>query len=508
MTLPEQQQQLLIDFMRGEKRPFSELYDAVSEQVMLLLLKTRQLCQQGHQQWFAEQHRLFCALCAKSEEIAGLDAHRFPYSNKEVDPVNNALRFMYQIYRGYDEGKHCLQTWGEMNSPPTDRRGGMVFVQPESEADVFIKTTLFSLLLEVDKACSAIPESARQGYSHQDLSLAYSCADTLIARLNAWFAIDNLRAWSEALCNLLKIIDKQQRQRPDWLAPFTDIRASSREIYRYLEKNMTVFSTTVASAIEKEDADILFNQFVHHYGQDAFDWVWGVTGYFRAPYTTPYQWQVKTEKIPEEQQGWRLTGHEEYRCQISIGRENLLELIRRNGLFDATAALADRLMQIYQPATEKNSDVLRNISEEENGHSLSFTGKDTVIRQRAAQYLAEFERWYQHNKTLFRSPKDKRNEKVNVATWLAGLKCYDLKKGIPDGEKLKLKPSGYEQVRSDKHLQQSAGNSDISLQRYHSKVKSVIDKSIDQLIEKQKERNQYQPYNNANFAVKPLWSDE
>ena len=515
MSLSAHQKQILGKLLTGDTHPFPELFEAVSEQILLLIMKTRQLClRKEYLLWFQEQHRMLTALQERSDKIAAFDADYYPFPPKESDALINALVFMRRIYEGYDKGDHSLQTWGEMAHPSANSRAGLV--SQESDEEVFIRKTLFALLLEGDKECAAIPASERKGYAHQDLSLAFSCTDILLEKLNAWHAIDHVRVGSQTVYSLLHNFKNQSRELPVWLQPFAGVHVAQNindmayyqfdnEIYRYLKENMASFSETLLETIDIDDANALLNQFQWMYAHHACDWISNLMRYFRASYGTSYQWNFKTVRVVQEAE--QIFDNDEFRCQITISRQRLLELIRKNGLFDATCVLAESLTHFYHDALSQQSDPtpFAVSAKEEEGNANFVAGNNRLIRQRAAHYLAQFQGWYQQNKTLFNNEGLKRNEKVNVGTWLAGVKCYDLKRGIPDGEKQKLKETIYATVRNDKSLHNTGGDSNNSLQRHHGKVKDAI-KEIDQLLDKQKERNQRAPYNDASFAIKPLWS--
>ncbi|MCL0286101.1 hypothetical protein M2T22_26030, partial [Escherichia coli] len=54
--------------LSGESHPFPGIYEAVSEQLLLLIFKARQLYQNPeYRPWFEEQHRVLSALRANTE---------------------------------------------------------------------------------------------------------------------------------------------------------------------------------------------------------------------------------------------------------------------------------------------------------------------------------------------------------------------------------------------------------------------------------------------------------
>lgn len=517
MPLSPQQKHQLSDFLSGAIRTFPDIFEAVSEQILLLIFKARQLSlDEKNLAWFSEQHRVLNALCDLKETIDQLDQHTRQSWNRpeaQSDALDSALDFMYQLYNGFDNGVISLQTWKEMGSARSGQRGWAG--EEQSQHNQFIKTELFNILIVGDTRCTAIDKQQRMGYSHQDLSLAYSRAELLISKLNDYYAIDHLQVLSETLYYTLQIYRERNPQLPPWLSALSEInsdkhneyvqRNSEKEIYRYLESHLSSFIETFVQADDADAANLLVKQLHWVSARHLYDWISNLTRYFKTSQQTAYNWTFRTVKQPEEQINF--FNRDEYRCEISIGRTRLIELIRKNGLADAAGVLAECLAGFYHQAAfapDKLSHQSPSKQEEEGTNTHRFADRQ-VRRDRAAFYLSEFAGWHQYNKALFKNQHIKRTEKVNVGSWLVGLKCYDLKNGIPDGNRQKLSAI-YPLIRADNSLPETGGTSDISLQRHHTKVKDAIHNQIDSLIRQQQQNTPR--YNDANFAIRPLWGSD
>jgi hypothetical protein len=107
---------------------------------------------------------------------------------------------------------------------------------------------------------------------------------------------------------------------------------------------------------------------------------------------------------------------------------------------------------------------------------------------------------------LLISKNIKRTEKITVAERIAGLKSYDLKMGIPYGSKMKVKDGVYDTAKNYSFVRLPDKLSKISLQRYHSKAKAIINTEIDTLLHAQQTKNAEFPFNGAAYAIKPLWA--
>ncbi len=148
MPLPEHLTQQISTLFSGELSPFPDIYDAVSEQVLLLIFKARHLYQHpDYGRWFVEQHQVLGELCAKSEHIGKIykkDNFTMGHKEEPEDELLNALIFMGYLYHGFDNNNVSLKTWGEMNKQPEkwDRR----FRQVIANENKFVSDDLFQTL--------------------------------------------------------------------------------------------------------------------------------------------------------------------------------------------------------------------------------------------------------------------------------------------------------------------------------------------------------------------------
>ena len=68
VTQTMQQNHQYYRILSGESRPFPSIYEAVSEQILLLIFKARQLYQDPeYRPWFEEQHQVLSSLRTNTE---------------------------------------------------------------------------------------------------------------------------------------------------------------------------------------------------------------------------------------------------------------------------------------------------------------------------------------------------------------------------------------------------------------------------------------------------------
>ncbi|MGS6397835.1 hypothetical protein ACVGXU_05990, partial [Enterobacter hormaechei] len=120
----EHNKSLFCTFLSGAVNPFPNIYDAISEQILLLILKARQLNEDTEfSKWFDEQHKVLTKLRAQSNkinEIYSQNTYEHNFKEQKQDSLMDALIFMHQLYAGFDDGKVSLKTWREMNRQPTE----------------------------------------------------------------------------------------------------------------------------------------------------------------------------------------------------------------------------------------------------------------------------------------------------------------------------------------------------------------------------------------------------
>lgn len=531
MSISAHQKQIFRAFLSGTRSPFPHIYDAVSEQILLLIFKARQLNENTrYSDWFAEQHRVLGKLRTKSKKINNIyQQENFTPGAKEKpqDSLDDALYFMYRLYEGFDEGNVSMKTWGKMNSLPTKWDGRF---QPQilREAE-FIQNDLFAILTESKTHCDPIPAPMRKGYCHHDLSVAHSCSDVLLARLDDYRKIDTLHILAETICDLIGDFRHKHISLPAWLSQYDktchgffvgNLRESHQfEIVVSLLKGTgkEEFIEGVLAQCTEHDLERIFNRYVGIYATDIYQWIFNILRYLKAPQSTPYRWKFTTTRPekgqPEEETEPResITWDSDY-CQISISRNNLLALIQTNTLYDATITLADCLLHIYKEPAEqglKDKDITPSITAKEcnvySSNSWIFPDSNRRSREDNINIIQSFENWYEKNKVLLVSTSEKRTEKISAAVRLAGLQCYDLKMGIPEGNRMRIKDGVYDKVKTDSSMRCLAPVSDISLQRYHTKVKSIIAAEIDSLLQAQQNKNAQFPYSGSQRTIKPLW---
>ncbi|WP_287848335.1 hypothetical protein [Aeromonas sp.] len=531
MRLSDHNKDLFCTLLSGAATPFPNIYDAVSEQILLLILKARQLNEDPEfSKWFAEQHLVLTKLQAKSKKIRKIysqNSYGLLYKEQEQDKIMDVLFFMSQLYAGFDEGKVSLKTWGEMNRQPTEQRGR--FSEQDKLLKEFIQDDMFAILTESSAACPSISPQARKGYCHQDLSIAHSCSHELLFRLNDFHKIESLPILADAIYNLIRDFRQYNIAIPAWLSEFEDAyteiligeRRKSDAFHKFINlinnEGRDKFVERIVEESELHQANYLLDQFIGIYALEIMQWLNKLLIYFKNTQSTQFTWKYTTvtpdasASSEEQKQQPTLACDSDY-CQISITRDTLLQLIHTNTLRDATDALADGLWRFYNKAVQqmlREKGSVPPISESErqvcNLNNYYLTHHQGSY-QKNIDILKSFEKWYEHNKILLLNHNKTRIDRVDVEVRLAGLKCYDLKMGIPDAKRMKIKDGVYELVRNDPSLHFKISISDISLQRYHSQVKKIIETDIDVLLLSQQNKNDTYQISNAYLAIKPLWS--
>ncbi|EFV42486.2 hypothetical protein HMPREF0864_00815 [Enterobacteriaceae bacterium 9_2_54FAA] len=465
-------------------------------------------------------------LSNKIENIYSTKNYTLDFKNEKPDSLMNALIFMNQLYAGFDKGNVSLKTWREMNRLPADQR--FQFSQHNKLLEEFIQDDMFAILQHLNN-CSPIPPEARKGYCHQDLSIAHSCSNDLLSRLNHFHEIDSLSILAEAIYDLITELHNYNIDIPAWLSKFKNVYTNfllpnKREtpvfhdfIKLINDEGLNNFIERIVEQCEPHYADYLINQFKGIYASEIMQWLSNVQMYFQYAQSTPFTWKFNTVKygistVSEEEEQQPLLAWDSDYCQISIKRENLLQLIQSATLYDAADSLADCLMRIYRVPAEqmiRNKGIVPAVTDSEcevkSSDNWLFNTISQGNYQKKIDSLHSFEKWHVKNKTLLISRKNKRTERVNVEVRLAGLKSYDLYMGIPDGNRIKIKDGVYDLVKNDPSLRVESTLSNVSLQRYHSQVRKIIEKDIDNLLLQQQTYDSKYPYSSSYHSIKPLW---
>lgn len=503
----------LIELLNGNRRLFTEVYEAAAEQYLLLALKARHLYSNGQKKWFIEQDEVLKKLMTQRDEIVeAYEGFFLTYPSRQ--PLDVAMHVMSSFYQGFDDNNKIMQTWGEMNRVPT--KGGSSTDYRNARQDYnetrqrYVQQDLFNLLSESTPTSTSIPLDERMGYSHHDLAISFSCSDIIISSLNEFFNIDHLDI-------LDKTVECFSRDDSD----FNDL-ASLLLKRRNMDddsKNDAITRSAVINKIEllfskisETDVQYFLSIYVGLVAQATHEWLMGTQRHFKFKYPVNYNWKYKVVDLREEDANYlsSLTNND-ILGQISISRSSIIQLIRRNGAtgFDDVALEISReLGALYSELLKQSSKIDENSVDENKEHIESNdndTDKSKVINpDRATAYLEHLTKWHEKNRVLLIKDEDaKRQDKVNVAGWLCGLIACDLKEGIPN------KPTRYinnvfEMAKRDGHLSGMAVGSIASLYRYYRNIKNGIDKSTE-LINKQKKTNQSYPFNGAIYSSRPLW---
>ncbi|MDI7241114.1 hypothetical protein QML68_15975 [Providencia huaxiensis] len=519
-------------FLSGTDTPFPNIYDAVSEQILLLILKARQLNENTEfSKWFAEQHQVLTKLraqCDKINEIYNNQNYLSHYEKPEQDSLMYALIFMRPLYTGFDENKVNWLSWGEMLQQSPQQRG--LFAKQNELFEKFIREDVYAILADSPTHCLPIPAQKRKGYCHQDLSIAHSYSNELLSLLDDFHKIDSQQILANVIYNLINELHRANIDTPDYLLEFEKVCGNIgilfgmenhvlNEIIRLInDEGRVVFIERLSEQCAPQYANYILDQFIGIYASKVIHWLDRLQMYFNYAQSTPFEWKFTTvtpdvnSSTEEEGQQSTVAWESDY-CQISIKRDTLLKLIHTNALHDAADSLADCLLHIYnQPAAEmlREKVLIPQITDQErhvySSNSYHFTNVNQGNYLKWIDILKFFEKWYENNKVLLISLQKKRTERINVVTRLAGLKFYDLKMGIPDDNRMKIKDGIHDRVRQDTNLRFEKTISDVSLQRYYTQVKKIIKNDIDDLLLNQRNNNSIFPFSGSYHAIKPLWS--
>ncbi|WP_172906058.1 hypothetical protein [Escherichia coli] len=523
--------------LSGELHPFPGIYEAVSEQILLLIFKARQLYQDPeYRPWFEEQHRVLSALRANTELLRIFREQRSAEEPKltieeSTSPqptpsaLTDVLNVMCHLYNGFDEGNISLKTWGAMQEVQTTS----TFISPgprtwkTPELAKFVGDDLFNILTECKAWSSPIPAETRQGYCHQDLSVAHSCTSELLAHLNQYHEIDE----SAILARVIGITvngfyKKNNTDLPEWLSPFKEEHKIFRDCpeqntgdvirrkEQLLKTGRTEFVNNLCRVANWYEIESIYDEYVRLYANEIIDWFNKTMKYFKPTDFIRYTWKFATVTPDKDTETGHTTAWEKDYCQITIQRDELLRLIHTNTLQDAVIYLCHCLQKEYKKSSQNEiefpgikpptSESKINITNNIKFHSLLELSKDNEKR------LETFQKWYEKNKVLLESHKQKRTEKIDVAVRLVGLKAYDLHEGIPDSPKRKVKDGINEDIKADTSLRLSKTNiSDTSLNRYRRTVKEIINNEIDAFLLEQKKKNKRFPYSEDRDVIRPLW---
>lgn len=506
----------LIELLSGKERLFAEVYEAVAEQYLLLAMKARHLYKnEQYSKWFKEQDRVLKALCKQRDAISTAynaihDAgYNSAYSNHSKADLDVAMKVMNSFYHGFDNGKQILKTWWGMGRPSSS--GERHLHSNQSKQD-YVQGDLFELLHSCNPSCTPIPLDERMDYSHQDLAISFSCSDTIISSLNEFFNIDYLDILDETVESFSKDNDE-----------FNNLTSLLLERRRMPADSKNTDSTRepIIAAVNLLFTKISYigvqhflSVYVELVAQVTHGWLMETQRHFKFRHPVNYKWKYNVVDLRKEGTDYlsSLTQDNIY-GQISISRASIIQLIRRNGAagFDDVALEISReLGQLYKNLLAQDAHIENLILDEKE--TIVFDNKNSIISDRAVAYLSHLAEWYDKNNVLFYSDAAKRKDKANVAAWLCGLKLYDMKIGIPNRDGIKLKEA-YKIIKLDKDLHGIKNSSIPSLQRYQSKIKTLINNGVDAdtgidvtvLINKQKELNENTPFNGAIYATRPLW---
>ncbi|EFN1751903.1 hypothetical protein ABUZ04_002729 [Escherichia coli] len=530
------QQNQYYRILSGESRPFPGIYEAISEQLLLLIFKARQLYQAPeYRPWFEEQHQVLSSLRTNTElrrifteqrriqePTLALSASTLPQPTNS--DLTDALYVMCHLYNGFDEGNISLKSWGAMQEVQTTPNffslGPRTWKTPELAK--FVGDDLFNILTECKAWSSPIPAEARQGYCHQDLSVAHSCTSELLAHLKQYHEIDESTILAITIGLAVNEFYQNKQNIPEWLSCFEnknkwpwDCRKSDTEDVHRLRERLSIIGCTefvknMFSVASQREIQTMYNIYVHIYAAEICGWVKTSMAYFKPTDFIQYTWKFATVTPDKDEKTENTTAWERDYCQITIQRDELLRLIRTNTLQDAAIHLSGCLQYAYLESVKHDIDypgIAPNAEEKKMKHtdSIEFSGiRNNIIN--AVKRLESFEKWYETNKVLLVSNKKIRTEKIDVVVRLAGLKAYDLQEGVPDGLKWKVKDGINERIKTDTSLCLPQDISDTSLNRYRHAVTRIVNNEIDTLLMEQKKKNKRFPYSKDRHAIQPLWS--
>ncbi|MBA1029347.1 hypothetical protein H0P21_12700 [Escherichia coli] len=523
--------------LSGESHPFPGIYEAVSEQLLLLIFKARQLYQNPeYRPWFEEQHRVLSALRANTELLRIFREQRNAEEPELIikestlplltnSNLTDALNIMCHLYNGFDEGNISLKTWGAMQEVQTTS----TFISPgprtwkTPELAKFVGDDLFNILTECKAWSSPIPAETRQGYCHQDLSVAHSCTSELLAHLNQYHEIDESAILARVIGMTVNgFYKKNNTDLPEWLSPFKEehkifrdcLEQKTEDVIRLKEQLLKTgrseFVNNLCRVANWYEIKSIYDEYVRLYANEIIGWFNKTMEYFKPTDFIRYTWKFATVTPDKETETKHTTAWEKDYCQITIQRDELLRLIHTNTLQDAVIYLCHCLQKKYKKSSQNKiefpgikppaSESEINITDSFEFYSLLELSKDNERR------LETFQKWYEKNKVLLESHKQKRTEKIDVAVRLVGLKAYDLHEGIPDSPKRKVKDGINEDIKADTSLRLPKTNiSDTSLNRYRRTVKEIINNEIDAFLLEQKKKNKRFPYSEDRDVIRPLW---
>ena len=81
----------------------------------------------------------------------------------------------------------------------------------------FVRNDLFNILTDCKAHCSPLPALVRQGYCHQDLSVAHSCTKELLEQLNRYHQIDESAILARTLGLAINNCYHSKTEIPEWL---------------------------------------------------------------------------------------------------------------------------------------------------------------------------------------------------------------------------------------------------------------------------------------------------
>lgn len=487
----------LTELLGGNRRLFTEVYEAVAEQYMLLSLKTRELYSNPtYEAWFIEQHNVLSALRTQNDAIAKV------YSLNKNSSLEPALHVMKKFYCGFDDNNYIYQTLATMTNQDTSRRNRNK--KATIERQEYVKNTLGKLIMQYQKMQMPIPLDARMGYSHQDLAMSFSNSRTIIKKLTSFFEID----YFDILNRTIQIyVDRNHQLSNEFksllsqMCHINDNTVETASIRFSFIKKLRCSLKEIEPSL-RHDFLFLFNGLA---AKTTYEWLLDTYSLFKARQEIYYEWECKTIDTGINES--RLSMHEKYLCQISIGRESLTQMIRKNGregFDDVALEISHALGDFYQDLLSKDQDdqLVEYSKEIVTSQQIEYRASDCI---KETEHLSRLTTWYINNNVLFINPDFKRHDRVNVASWLAGLISYDLKNEIPikNGKKLNLVPDIYDELMKINCLYEKE-ISISSFKRNYLKVKNAVSE-VSSIIRKQIENESGNHSIGLIFCLGPLW---
>lgn len=508
--------------LMGHQKPYESMYEAVSEQVMLLLLSARKLYKnKEYALWFDYHQGLLDSLNADEKQINQLFTSRFDrYQHSYYrDRDSTGLILLGSFFNGYDKGLSSLQSWNQLctrYSPDiSDRAKGRGRQRPADEAKRYhYLIDDFKNMLPRD--IKPILPEARLGYSHQSLMLAHLRADEITKYIVDFEEIDHTKVLAESIYIFLCEQKKNKKPVPEVLKFISErselkffnvgesVALSDIEVICELmtfgnNENSKIYQevdTTIKCNLDSFSTDDMSSlwEIIHEtYARYVHEWLRPIVGLLRVRNHSGFHWKVSKKPCESDNMKF-LYGASKHTFNIEIGDSTLKQLVDNHGVYDAIYFLADYLIGNI------DNQVLETKEGSVSDYSLKPKANDSDANWKMIRYINSFIEWYQINKVLFIDKTIKREGKPKVNLWFAGLNAYDLKNGIAKNQKQLLKD--ILAVKSEQF-----GVSEITLKRYHSRVKKIIDKDIEILVEEQQSLNKDAPFNGFNLAFRPLWSD-